>query len=466
MSADGSKTSVPKGKMKYVKMADIVVDKRYRDDLGDINELAESIKEKGVLQPITLDSSHHLLAGGRRYAACSALGMVEIPALIREIEGEIDAREIELIENIHRKSFTWQEEAALVAEIDRLYKEKDHNWSGRKTAQLLDKSVAGVARNLQLAKAAEIIPEITECKTADEALKFLKNLEERAIVNQLAERQKQQMEVHKEADSGTVASVANGVDRGVRDALRLADQNYIIKDVFEGLAGLRSNGHVDFIECDPPYGVGLVQNKKSDDPWFALQSTYNEVKEDQYEAFLDKLTSELFRVAAKDCWMVFWYGQSWHTEVLASLRKAGWLVDDIPGIWVKTTGQTMQPELYLARCWEPFFICRKGSPVLAKRGHLNAFIYPGCPAKGADKKYHPTQRPLPMIEELLSIFTVGRQHVLVPFLGSGQTLRACYNLGHACFGFDNNNEYKPKFMLAVEEDTRRMFAENTGEDNQ
>jgi ParB-like chromosome segregation protein Spo0J len=60
--------------------------------------------------------------------------------LIRKTDGgAIDAREIELIENIFRKDFTWQEETNLVAEIDRLYREKNIEWSGRKTAQIINK---------------------------------------------------------------------------------------------------------------------------------------------------------------------------------------------------------------------------------------------------------------------------------------------------------------------------------------
>ena len=48
----------------------------------------------------------------------------------------------------------------------------------------------------------------------------------------------------------------------------------------------------------------------------------------------------------------------------------------------------------------------------------------------------------------------GRSNVFVPFLGSGATLRACYDMGHRGRGFDLNGEYKPRFMLAVEHDAR------------
>lgn len=449
-----------KGKMKYVKLEDITVDERYRKDMGNIEELALSIQEKGVLQPITLDSNLHLLAGGRRFAAVTHLGLKDIPALIRDIEGELDAREIELVENIHRKQFTWQEESLLVQEIDRLYKEKDVNWSGRKTAELLDKSVGGVSMALQLANAMDVLPELKECKTADDARKLLKGVQEQAIIAEMRKRQEATAVANEQEDHSN-GNPGDGVDKAVSRMIRLASQNYMISDVFEGLASLPDHGKIDFIECDPPYGIDLNTIKKGNEEVNSTATSYNEVSKDAYPAFLEKLASELFRVAGKDSWCAFWFGQSWFTEVKAALIKAGWLVDEIPNIWVKFAGQSQQPELYLGRAWEPFFICRKGKPVLARRGRLNTFLYAGCPAVGIARKYHPTQRPLDLIEDVLSTYTVGMQTVFVPFLGSGATLRAAYNCGLQAFGFDNNDEYKDRFLLAVEEDTRALYAKDS-----
>ncbi len=437
-----------KDKMRYLKLSEIIVENRFRTDLGNIDELVESIQDKGVLQPITVDSQLRLLAGGRRYAASTIAGLSTIPAIIRSFVDEVDSREIELIENIHRKDFTWQERAALTEEIDRLYKGKDQNWSGRKTAELLDKSVAGVARELQLAKAIRIIPELAEYKTSDEALKVLKKMENEAIITELRRRQGER--VNTEFDTPSTS-------RGLKDALKIADGNYNIGDTFAGMEGLRSNGMVNLIECDPPYGINLNEQKASKDSATSNVHSYEEVDVGDYPDFLRKLTTELFRIAGKDCWLVFWYGPSWHTQVLTSLRDAGWIVDEIPAIWTKKQGQTMQPEKYFARCYEPFFLCRKGNPVMVERGRANVFDFAGV---AGQKKYHPTERPVGLIEEILKTLLAGMSIVFVPFLGSGATLRACYNLGFRGFGFDLNGEYKDKFMLAVEEDSRKLLSDN------
>lgn len=434
-----------KDKLKHVKLADIICEDRAREDLGDIDGLVQSIKDKGVIQPITISGEGKLLAGGRRYTAASLCGLDTIPCIVREDVSAIDAKEIELIENVYRKDFTWQERVKLTAEIDTFYRAKDPNWSQPKTAELIGKSVGITNKDLQLAKAIEAVPELGEAKTADDAFKMIKKIEEDAIVKELRRRQ--------EAQHNT-APKAGGVDAGVNAALKQADQNYIIKDVFKGLEGLKDNGHISIIECDPPYGIDLNSQKGNKDTIGNTVEGYKEVDASAYEGFLAKLTTELYRVAGRDCWMVFWYGPTWHSQVFNALTKAGWKVDEIPAIWVKPNGQTLQPELYYARCYEPFFVCRKGKPIMAERGRSNVFNY-----SGANSKYHPTQRPVELIEEIFRTLSAGMDTVLVPFLGSGATLRACYNRGLKGFGFDLDGKYKDKFMLAVEEDTRKLFRE-------
>lgn len=52
----------------------IKIGKRHRRDLGDIDALAGSIEDIGLLNPITVDEKNRLLAGARRLAACKQLG--------------------------------------------------------------------------------------------------------------------------------------------------------------------------------------------------------------------------------------------------------------------------------------------------------------------------------------------------------------------------------------------------------
>lgn len=456
-----------KDKLKHVKLEDIIVEGRSREDLGNIDELVESVREKGIIQPITIDSEMRLMAGGRRYAAAQKLGLPTVPVIQRDFVDAVDSLEIELIENIHRKDFNWAERALLVKKIDDLQRAKhgSENWSNRKTATLLDRSHVGVSQDLRIAAALEAVPELAKYKTADDAFKMVKKMEEHALTQELRNRQNNNVE---KVEKNAAAGVAVGqLDRALAAMARRGDADYIIRDVFVGLAGLPDNGKFNIIECDPPYGIDLNSQKASRQSVDSNVHTYNEVDEDAYPAFLSKLCRELYRVASRNTWMVFWFGPSWHQLVLSSLREAGWEVDEIPAIWAKKQGQTLQPELYLARAYEPFFICRKGKPVLIERGRLNVFSFDGVP--GA-KKYHPTQRPIELISEIFRVFGAGQQNVLIPFLGSGTSLLACYENGFHGLGFDFNDKhpettqgYKDKFLLAVELQTRKMFDTETEE---
>src|SRR3990167_8373022 len=380
----------------FVEVGRIWWDRRFREDFGDLEGLADSIREKGILQPLTVTPDFELLAGERRLTAAKMVGLTHVPALLRKKEDVVDAREIELIENAFRKNPTWQEECALVREIDTLYRNKGEAWNVRKTAQLLDKGLGSVSRYLQMGRALEVMPELGNYDTAAEAFKVLKNFEERAVVDELASRQ-----------MGRLSETA--LDKGIAAMLHLAEHNYNIGDTFKGLSELRTNGVVHFIECDPPYGINLTEQKASKDSAGSNVHTYNEIPEEQYEKFLKRLTKELFREANEHCWMVFWFGPTWQHQVLTCLTKAGWWVDAIPAIWVKQHGQTLQPEIYLARTYEPFYVWRKGEPILTKRGQSNVFQFPGV---SSNLKYHPTQRPVELIETLLETFGLPGQVVL------------------------------------------------------
>lgn len=83
---------------------------------AELNDLAASIKEKGVLQPILLRTvqnrpyMYEIVAGERRYRASKLAGLTEIPALVKTLTNE-NAMEIALIENVQRENLNPIEEA-------------------------------------------------------------------------------------------------------------------------------------------------------------------------------------------------------------------------------------------------------------------------------------------------------------------------------------------------------------------
>jgi ParB family chromosome partitioning protein len=74
-------------------------------DESKLQELAESIKEKGILEPLIVrrtDQGYELVVGERRWRAAQKVGMKEVPVMIKEVKGK-EAFEISLIENLQRE---------------------------------------------------------------------------------------------------------------------------------------------------------------------------------------------------------------------------------------------------------------------------------------------------------------------------------------------------------------------------
>jgi ParB family chromosome partitioning protein len=115
-----------------------------------LKELAASIKEKGVLQPIivsrTEDGTFRLIAGERRWRAASMAGLKKIPAMVKDVSSA-DSLEIALIENIQREDLNPLEMAEA---FHRLI--KDFNLSQEELSVRVGKERATVANYLRLLK--------------------------------------------------------------------------------------------------------------------------------------------------------------------------------------------------------------------------------------------------------------------------------------------------------------------------
>jgi len=86
-----------------------------RKALGDLRDLTESIREKGILEPLLVrylprEDTYYIISGERRYHAARAAGLVEVPC-IEKIADDAETLELALIENLQRKDLSPFEEA-------------------------------------------------------------------------------------------------------------------------------------------------------------------------------------------------------------------------------------------------------------------------------------------------------------------------------------------------------------------
>ena len=89
-----------------VSIKDIKVKRRVRKDLGNLEDLKNSLRRYGLLNPITLNGKYELVAGERRLEAAKAIGWTNINANIIDNLSELSQLEMEIEENNQRKEFT------------------------------------------------------------------------------------------------------------------------------------------------------------------------------------------------------------------------------------------------------------------------------------------------------------------------------------------------------------------------
>jgi ParB family chromosome partitioning protein len=136
--------------------------RKYFND-ASLDDLTASIREKGVLQPILVrkDSAGDgfiIIAGERRWRAAKALGLKEIPALVRDAQ---DALEVALIENVQRENLKPLEEAEALMRL-----KQARSFTDQALAKIIGKSRSSVTELLTLNQLPESIK--GQCRTSDQ----------------------------------------------------------------------------------------------------------------------------------------------------------------------------------------------------------------------------------------------------------------------------------------------------------
>ena len=458
-------------------ISDIDPGQRFRQDMGDLEGLVLDIKKNGIIQPIAVAinsnwmikvspdgaadeniTPHYiLLAGERRLKASILAELKTIPVRLYDKQmTDLELRSIELAENFYRKDFDYREKTALVAEIHFLETEihgtkfstlpDAEGHSMQDTANMLGVSKGSVSQDIKLHKFMEDFGEVDwkSMKNQNEATKMMNRIEEKLIRTELAKRAEEVM--------------------GTEDTLKASMTNaYIIADFFEGVRQV-PDGWADLVEIDPPYAVNLKSIKKQAEPNSSTTGLgeYNEIDIDDYELFMRRVFKECYRAMKPNSWLVCWFGpHPWFEPMYQWLTHAGFYTNRLVGLWVKgeaakddnsfvysANGQTNSPSTVLANSYEMFYYARKDSPVLSRPGSSNMYGYKPVPP---GQKTHPTERPIEMIQDVITTFTAPGSHVLVPFAGSGNTLIAAGMERMIPIGFDLTATYKDGYILKVQE---------------
>lgn len=401
-------------KVFYINPLQVKVNKdlpRFREEMGDVDELALSLVQKGQLQPIVVNNDMELIAGGRRLAACLK-AQIDVLCISNEAVDSLTMRELEIEENIQRKQFTPAEEFKAIAELHSLKQQRfGEATSGRKgghtlqdTADLLGKSKAKVIEALSLAQAVERFPELKNCKKASEIKKAVKAIE-------------------------AVATRAGKADSYQKELITLSENSAQPYEVFQMPAqefySSLAPESVDILLTDPPYGIEIDSIATSTGGITGgINSAGFTFDDNSARALvLYKELAERSIVFTKPSSHAFIFTGPEHFWTVREMFKAvGWLCYVKPIIWIKReVGQCNVPHAWPASCYETLLYCRRVDSVLVRQGQPD---WIECAPIAAGAKRHPTEKPIALLRNLLQRVALPGAVVADPFMGSGSSIEA------------------------------------------
>lgn len=441
-----------------IPLQDIAVINRGRKDLGDVQELADSIAKNdqitaGVVRTAVPEDGvpepYVLVAGERRFRACFLAGKESFLCIDK---GELPVRQqivLELEENLHRKDLDWHEESALRKRIHdlnvELALERGERWTNEDTARQLHESTATISRDLQVAKAIERDPTLKAAGSKKAAIRVL-DMRQHLLMKEL--------DSNGTAPSGKLSSLLVCADAS--DWLRA-----------------QPTASVDLVLTDYPYGLGM------DNLYKAESGASRPISEYEDSGVLDLYADtvpEVLRITKLGGWICTTISESsyeplrelfesccvthfeygcvvWEQQVDASWvkhlptecpkskdgRECLFLRAELPRwMWYRPNSQnpTRFPDKHAKNYYEPLLVLNRGAAKLYKSQCPNVLVYD---ADYGDERTHVMQKPLGLAVELTQRFTQPGDLVADPFFGSGNLLAGAASVGRKVRGCELNS---------------------------
>lgn len=397
-------------------------------------ELAASIAESGLIQPIVIDldskNQVELVAGERRLRAMREL--IKAGQQIRLCDGQTQAGcvpviclrdqprsvrfRIELEENIRRLDITWQERIGAIKRLADMVREERPDATMLQIAEaatgVAGLNVSELKSKLTIADWMNL-PQVAGAPTEQEAKKRL--------VQHLEDSVKAQMALGALTELGA----AEGTQRASRHTLLHGDSRML-------LATLPAK--FDIVLTDPPYGVGADKQFRDVANRGRAAITHN--YEDSANTMTDLfqwLPAALTAVTKPQahlylfCDIRFW--PKWESLFIA----AGWDVCNRPLIWNKGRGPAGSADIWPMRCYEAVLYAVRGRR--PTQGKLAGDVLTYEPV--AQRK-HAAQKPAALYADLLSRSALLGDHVLDPFCGSGTIFEVAEVAGIAATGIEKD----------------------------
>lgn len=415
-----------------VPITSIIIDRdnRQRRELKNIEELASSIRQIGLINAVVINDAMELIAGERRLEACRSLGWDTIPTQTREDLSAHQLQLLELEENIKRMELPWKDECRAVVNYHNLRLADNAEHTVALTAAELSMSVRAVYDRLSIVAEME--------RGNDLVLSADKFSVARNIVARADERRQA-------AEAENIARVISGGEPDpitAPDPIReiVAPPVPLLNTDFHEWAPLYEGPRFNFLHCDFPYGVNADKHHQGAAKYYRGY----EDSPDVYWTLVAALGENMERLVADSAHMIFWYAMDFHTETWLALTQMGWKVNPYPLIWFKddNTGILPDPQRGPRRVYETAFLCSRGDRKVVQP-------VANCFAAPVVKTVHMSQKSLPMLKHFMRMTVDEHTTMLDPTCGSGSAVRAAFDMkAKSVLGLEKNPEFH---SAAVEE---------------
>ena len=441
---------------------------RVRKDFGDVDDLAQSISDLGLVQPIVVTYDHHLVAGERRLRAHKQLGKTTIKAVYIEVLDEAHKVMLEATENIVRKDFTWQEH---VLAIDRVHQFKSTEmalkseaWGIRETSRLLNSPKSNVHRALFLAEYLKANdPEILKAESPADAFRVLCKRREdelsKLLVKETTGPVKGKADISDEefftptGTTGFVPGIGTPLDVDERpggklegitgpvvvplsNMFRRGDSLEIIKTFAEAT--------FDAVISDWPYGIDMENLGEKQ-----VESVRAEHGVDTNRELHKAILPEIFRVLKPNTFFITWTDQEvWEWDYQLAVA-AGFKVQPWPLTWHKTSiCKNSCAQYNFTKNTEIAMVCRKGNATLIRP--QSSSVWSGGNESEERLLGHPFSKPFGLWEWLYGATCLRGAVVYDPFVGSGSSTIPAIRLGLRPMGSESNEAHYNRLIVNVQ----------------
>lgn len=414
------------GKFLSIPVSSVIVSRpeRQRRELTSLEELAKSIAEVGLINPIVIDQNNVLIAGERRFTAIrDHLGWTHVTAQRAEDLPPEVLYLIELEENVKRVDLPWQDQCRAVDEYHNLKRKSDQSWNVAKTASALGVSASEVYSRVAVHKAIEsgdkLVLGADKYSTARGIVERQKLRAKESASEQIAQMLTPQRERLQPNESDEESFDDEPANLEVDFSSQAPWTPYLHADFAEWQRNY-SGPKFNFLHCDFPYGVNAGKHNQGAAGAFGGYEDSKEV----FWSLVGVLANAMENVVAESAHMMFWFSMDYYSDTLTFLREMGWNVNPFPLIWHKSdnSGILPDPKRGPRRIYETAFLCSRGDRLIAQAVG-NTFAAPNL------KTIHMSEKNPDMLAHFFRMFVDSSTVMLDPTMGSGNAVKVAERMG-------------------------------------